>query len=148
MTRLVVLDDEAFMIVSDTVYDPVAVKTCVGFRTLLVPPSPKFHCHIVGVPTDVSVNWTAWPAVGDVGLKEKEAVKAACIKSERVVFAEPAELATVSFIVFVPDAEKIWTGFCAEEVLPSPKSQSQEVGDPVEVSVNWTDCPAAGEDGV
>jgi len=29
-------------------------------------------------------------------------------------------------------------------VVPSPKCHCQEVGDPVDVSVNWTDCPALG----
>jgi hypothetical protein len=32
-------------------------------------------------------------------------------------------------------------------VAPSPKFHSQEVGLPVEVSVNWIDCPATGEAG-
>jgi hypothetical protein len=33
-----------------------------------VPPSPKFQDHEVGLPADVSVNCTDWPATGDVGL--------------------------------------------------------------------------------
>ena len=32
----------------------------------------------------------------------------------------------------------MWVGFCSEEVLPSPKSQVQLVGVPVEVSVKLT----------
>jgi hypothetical protein len=35
---------------------------------VLVVPSPKFHCQEVGDPVEVSVNCTAWPAVGDAGL--------------------------------------------------------------------------------
>jgi metal-sulfur cluster biosynthetic enzyme len=33
-------------------------------------------------------------------------------------------------------------------VAPSPKFHCQEVGEPVEVSVNCTACPAAGEAGL
>jgi len=33
-------------------------------------------------------------------------------------------------------------------VPPSPKLQDHEVGLPVEASVNWTDCPAIGEEGL
>ena len=33
-------------------------------------------------------------------------------------------------------------------VEPSPKSQLQDVGVPVDESVNWTDWPAAGEAGL
>jgi hypothetical protein len=40
---------------------------------VLVDPSPKFHCHEVGDPVDVSVNCTVWPATGEVGLKLKDA---------------------------------------------------------------------------
>jgi hypothetical protein len=42
----------------------------------------------------------------------------------------------------------VWLGFWAVEVDPSPKSHCQEVGLPVDVSVNCTDCPAAGEAGL
>ena len=38
------------------------------FATVLVVPSPKFHDHEVGVPVEVSVNCTDWPAAGDAGL--------------------------------------------------------------------------------
>jgi hypothetical protein len=33
-------------------------------------------------------------------------------------------------------------------VVPSPKLHCQEVGPPVDVSVNWTDWPVAGEAGL
>lgn len=41
-----------------------------------------------------------------------------------------------------------WEGFWAVPVLPSPKVQFQDVGDPVDSSVNWTVrgvVPATGE---
>jgi len=38
--------------------------------------------------------------------------------------------------------------FWAALVAPSPKLHCQEVGDPVEVSVNCTACPASGEAGL
>ncbi|MGA2362179.1 MAG: hypothetical protein ABSG73_06925 [Candidatus Aminicenantales bacterium] len=43
---------------------------------------------------------------------------------------------------------KEWLGFWAVEVVPSPKFHSQDVGDPVDVSVNWTVCPAFGDAGL
>jgi hypothetical protein len=42
----------------------------------------------------------------------------------------------------------VWAGFWEVAVEPSPKLHDHEVGVPVEVSVNWTDCPAAGDDGL
>jgi hypothetical protein len=41
-----------------------------------------------------------------------------------------------------------WLGFWAALVDPSPKLHCQEVGEPVELSVNWTACAAAGEAGL
>jgi hypothetical protein len=35
---------------------------------VLVEPSPKFHCQEVGVPVEVSVNWTVCPTLGVAGL--------------------------------------------------------------------------------
>jgi len=37
-------------------------------------PSPKFHCHEVGFPVEVSVNCTGWPATGEIGVYVKEAL--------------------------------------------------------------------------
>jgi hypothetical protein len=42
----------------------------------------------------------------------------------------------------------VWLGFSAVEVDPSPKFQLQEVGEPVEVSVNCTAWPATGDAGL
>jgi hypothetical protein len=42
----------------------------------------------------------------------------------------------------------MWVGFWKVEVVPSPKSHCQEVGLPEEVSVNCTDWPGAGMDGL
>jgi hypothetical protein len=41
---------------------------------VLVVLSPKFHSHEVGLPVDVSVNCTACPTAGEVGLKAKDAI--------------------------------------------------------------------------
>jgi len=54
--------------VRETLKDPADAKTWLGFWDMLVPPSPKFHCHREGLPTEVSVNCTAWLAVGESGL--------------------------------------------------------------------------------
>jgi len=40
---------------------------------VFVIPSPKCHCQEVGEFVDVSVNWIAFPAVGDPGLYENDA---------------------------------------------------------------------------
>jgi hypothetical protein len=57
--RLVLFDPEALVAVNVTVFDPAVANVWLGFREVLVPPSPKFHCHEVGLPVDVSVNATA-----------------------------------------------------------------------------------------
>ena len=43
---------------------------------------------------------------------------------------------TVSVTTYVPSSAYVCTGFCSVEVAPSPKSQSQVVGDQVLVSSN------------
>jgi hypothetical protein len=115
---------------------------------VLVAPSPKFHCQIDGAPVEVSVNRTDWPTAGDDGLKVKEAVKAVETERVRLVLFEPAVLVTVSVTVFVPAVVYVWLGFCDVEVPPSPKFHSHDVGDPVEVSVNWMAWPAVGVAGL
>jgi hypothetical protein len=54
----------------------------------------------------------------------------------RLMLLEPCPLLTVKVTVFGPAAEKAWLGFRVVEVVPSPKFHCQEVGLPVEVSVN------------
>lgn len=65
--RFTLLEPEVFVTVRVTVYDAVAMNVWLGFWAVLVAPSPKFHCHEVGEPVEVSVNCTAWPATGEVG---------------------------------------------------------------------------------
>jgi hypothetical protein len=57
------------------------------------------------------------------------------------VEADPAALRTVSVTVYVPVFENWWTGFFPVVVLErpearSPKFHAQEVGEPVDVSMN------------
>jgi hypothetical protein len=42
----------------------------------------------------------------------------------------------------------VCAGFCRVDVDPSPKLHDHDVGVPVDVSVNCTDCPAAGDVGL
>ncbi len=42
----------------------------------------------------------------------------------------------------------MWFGFRWVEVAPSPKDHAHDVGDPIEVSVNWTESGAAPVAGV
>ena len=52
---------------------------------MLVKPSPKFHCHEVGLPVDVSVNATDCPAAGDTGLNANDAATTATTVTVRFV---------------------------------------------------------------
>jgi hypothetical protein len=65
--RLPVLAPAVFAAVSVTVKLPEEENVWVGFRAVLVPPSPNVHDHAAGEPEDVSVNWTTWPTVGELG---------------------------------------------------------------------------------
>jgi hypothetical protein len=76
MLAVLVLDPVAFVAFRVTVYVPALVKVCDGFRTVEVPPSPKVHAQLVGVPVEVSVNWTASGAVPVVGDQVKLATGA------------------------------------------------------------------------
>jgi len=108
----------------------------------------KFHDHEVGVPADVSVNCTDCPAAGDAGLKLNDAANAATTVTVRVVLFDPDPFVTVSVTVFAPAVVNVCVGFWAVDAPPSPKFHDHEVGVPADVSVNCTDCPAAGDAGL
>jgi hypothetical protein len=57
-TWVALCDDEALLAVKVTAYVPFEAKVWLGFRDVEVPPSLKVQVHDVGVPVDVSVNWT------------------------------------------------------------------------------------------
>ena len=103
-------------------------------------PSPKAHSQEVGLPVEVSVNCTAWPASGDLGLKVKDAVRVAAgrILTVWLVLLEPELPLTVRATVKEETVVYVWLGFREVEVPPSPKLHCQEVGLPVDVSVNCT----------
>ena len=61
---------------------------------------------------------------------------------------DPELLPTVSVTVFDPAVAYAWLGSRDVLVVPSPKLYCQEVGDPVDVSVNCTAWPAAGDKGL
>ena len=68
---------------------------------MLVPPSPKFHCHEVGLPVDVSVYCTTCPVVGEAGLYWNDAFKVDAGKTLTVwlTLLEPELFVTVSLTV-------------------------------------------------
>ncbi len=66
--RLTVFEPEPLEAVKVTVSAPAVAKAWLGFWAELVDPSPKFQLHEVGLPVDVSVNWTAWLTTGEAGL--------------------------------------------------------------------------------
>jgi hypothetical protein len=59
-----------------------------------------------------------------------------------------APLVTVRLTLKAPAVEYVCDGFSLVEVLPSPKSQLQEVGEPVDVSVKVTASGAVPDFGV
>ena len=132
----------AFVAVSFTVYVPAAEYECVGFCNVLVPLSPKFHDHEMGDPVDVSVKVTSCPAGTVVGVPVKFATGVA----QPMVFVtgleDPQEFVAIRVTVYVPAVVYVCVGFCNVLVPPSPKFHDQEVGDPVDVSVKVTACPA------
>ena len=58
--------------VNMTEYVPAELKTWVGFRSMDVPPSPKFHAQLVGLFAEVSVNVAVMGIVPEVGIAVKE----------------------------------------------------------------------------
>ena len=54
---------------------------------------------------------------------------------------EPLALVAVKLTGYVPGFKKVWVGFCEVELVPSPKSQLQEVGELVVKSVKETEFP-------
>jgi len=146
--RLTLLEPELLVMVKVTVFNPAVVYVWLGFWDVLVPPSPKFHCQEVGVPAEVSVNCMDWPVAGEAGLKVKEAASAVVTVTVRLTLLEPELLVTVKVTVLDPAVVYVWLGFWDVLVPPSPKLHCQEVGLPVDVSVNWTDWPVAGEAGL
>jgi hypothetical protein len=74
----------------------------LGFWAVPVVPSPKLHCHRVGLPIEVSVNCTDWPAVGEAGLNVKDAVSAVATARVRLPLLEPELLVTVRVTVLDP----------------------------------------------
>jgi hypothetical protein len=56
---------------------------------VLVDPSPKLQSQDVGEPVEVSVNWTAPPVAGEVGLNVKDAARAATTVIALLALWEP-----------------------------------------------------------
>jgi hypothetical protein len=98
----VLLEPDALDTVSVTVLDPAVSYAWLGFCNVEVAPSPKFHCHEIGDPVEVSVNPMDWPVVGEAGLKLKDAVSTAPIMMFRVAIFDPRLFVTVRVTVFVP----------------------------------------------
>jgi hypothetical protein len=55
MLRVTLSDPEPLLTFRVTPYEPAVANVCVGFLTVLVAPSSKFHCQEVGFPAEVSV---------------------------------------------------------------------------------------------
>ena len=75
-------------------------------------------------------------------------VTGALADTVRVVEFDPPALPTVKVTVNVPAVLNEWAGFWDALVPPSPKVQDQDVGLPVEASVNWMDWLTVGDAGL
>jgi hypothetical protein len=75
------LAPSALAAIKVTLNGPGPPYTCVGFCCVETgDPSPKFHDQDVGLPVDVSANWTSWPTTGFGGDIVKLAVGAAALE--------------------------------------------------------------------
>jgi hypothetical protein len=101
---LTLVEPEPLVTVKATEYEPDDAKVWFGFWTELVAPSLKSQSQEVGFPTDVSVNWTDWPAEGEAGLKLKEAASATVTVTVRLAVFDPEPFVTVKLTVFDPAA--------------------------------------------
>src|SRR5215213_6663087 len=72
----------------------------------------------------------------------------AVMKSVLLIVLDPDELVTVRDTENLPGDEYTCDGFRLVSDVPSPKSQAHAVGEPEEVSVNWTVKGAVPDAGV
>jgi hypothetical protein len=77
---------------------------------VLVAPSPKVQRQDVGDPVEVSVNCTACPAAGELGINVKEAATGGTTVTVRLVPWEPELLEAVRVTVYEAAEEKEWLG--------------------------------------
>jgi uncharacterized membrane-anchored protein len=111
MVWVAVSEPELFVTVNVTVLLPAVANVWLGFREVLLPPSPKFHCREVGLPVDVSVNRTDCPAAGEAGLYVKDATTAGTTVMVWVAVSEPEEFVAVNATVLLPAVANTWLGF-------------------------------------
>jgi len=80
---------------------------------VFVTPSPKFHCHEVGVPIEASEKIIGCPRTGELGkyVKSAMSVEAGATMMLRLALMELEALVTVRIILKVPAAVKAWLGF-------------------------------------
>jgi len=113
---------------------------------LLVVPSPKLQDQDVGLPVDVSVNWTDCPTEGRAGAKENADVSTdmETTVTVRLACLDPTLPEETRLTKKTPVLPNAWDGFFVLLVAPSPKSQCHDVGFPELVSANCTVCPGPG----
>ena len=130
---------QAFVAVSVTVYVPATAYMYVGFWSVDVFPSPKSQAQDVGAPVEASVNCTAAvPAHPCVAVKSATGATPVTVTVCDAGALAPQGFVAVSVTAYVPATVYMCDGFCNVDVFPSPKSQLQEIGVSVDVSVNCT----------
>ena len=120
---------------------------CDGFCAVEAVPSPKFQHQNAGEPLEVSVNCTDCPALGEPGDQVKAAVTEGATEIVCVENVEPSESPACRVTAYEPAVANTCDGFRSVDPVPSPNDQHQNVGVPLEVSVNCAGCPAVGEAG-
>src|SRR5215212_6654612 len=152
-----VLDADAVLaplpMFSVTVKVPAVWKVCVTAAPVPLPPSPKLHDTLTGLPVLVLVNATAWPIEAVQVSAPQEAlvwklapsgvwfvpVTLNVLDSDAVL----APLPTFSVTVKVPVVWKVCVAAAPLAVPPSPKLHARVVGLPVLVLVKVTAWPAS-----
>jgi hypothetical protein len=69
-------------------------------------------------------------------VNDAASVEAGATLTIKLEVLDPELLVEVNVTVYKPEAVNTWLGFCSVLVEPSLKFQYQELGAPVEVSVN------------
>src|SRR5258706_255278 len=98
-TVFVALDDPpALVAVSFTEYAPAAAYVCIGFCSVLNPPSPKAHDQLVGESSSATKTVTCSPLF----VKSKFATGGEGTVTTSLLLFDPAALVAVSTTVYEP----------------------------------------------
>ena len=148
MSAIAVSEPASLFAVRATLNCPGSLKECVGAEPLAVVPSPKLQRRLSGSPVDWSKNCSVSPTSTVLLANEKSAVGtrkrsgATTVKSNDWLASSPASFDTKRVTVKTPSCSHAFSTTGPLAPVPSPKSQFQEVGPPVDESESCTISPA------